>query len=193
LKDFLLLTVRFLGLHGTFSSLHYLPRPFPDVDTPAKYDEAYMRTAKTYNKLYMAAVSPCLFTHFPWKNWVYPDSTLLTRRFQELVQSQPDLIEIISWNGISYKQILLTKTGANLITLEPFRRKREYQKALRNGLRDTITNPGSTFANILFKHTRRDRTPQLRYVSRLHLANEVGRSSCLLVSSTSQFTLYFLA
>lgn len=185
--------MRFLGLHGTFSSLHYLPRPFPDVDTPAKYDEAYMRTAKTYNKLYMAAISPCFFTHFPWKNWVYPDSTLLTRRFQELVQSQPNLIEIISWNGISYKQILLTKTGANLITLEPFRRKREYQKALRNGLRDTITNPGSTFANILFKHTRRGRTPQLRYVSRLHLANEVGRSSCLLVSSTSQFTLYFLS
>jgi Glycosyl hydrolase family 71 len=47
----------------------------------------------------MAGVSPCFFAHFPWKNWVYPETALLPRRFQELVTLQPDLIQIISWNG----------------------------------------------------------------------------------------------
>jgi len=74
-------------------------RPFPDRDTPEKYDAAYLQTGKGRGKVYMASVSPCFYTHFPYKNWVYPDFSLLVRRFQELVTLQPDLIEIISWNG----------------------------------------------------------------------------------------------
>jgi glucan endo-1,3-alpha-glucosidase len=59
-----------------------------------------MQTAKPLGKTYMAGISPCFFTHFPWKNWVYPDLTILVRRFQELVELQPDMIQIISWNGM---------------------------------------------------------------------------------------------
>lgn len=60
---------------------------------------AYIKTARQDGKVYMAGVSPCFFCHFSWKNWVYPDSTLIVRRFQELVNLQPDLVQIISWNG----------------------------------------------------------------------------------------------
>jgi glucan endo-1,3-alpha-glucosidase len=69
------------------------------MDTHRKYDTAYTETAKKYGKVYMAGVSPCFFSHFAWKNWVYPDAGLLVRRFQELIELQPDLIQIISWNG----------------------------------------------------------------------------------------------
>lgn len=77
-------------------------RPYPDKDTPSKYDLAYTQTARRYGKTYMAGVSPCFFAHFPWKNWVYPDLTLLVRRFRELIQLQPDLIQLISWNGTHF-------------------------------------------------------------------------------------------
>lgn len=98
---------RFPVVDGAFSwaawSIFFLfsadRRPYPDHDTPTKYDTAYRVTAREYGKTYMAGVSPCFFAHFPWKNWVYPDLTLLVRRFREIIKTQADLIQIISWNG----------------------------------------------------------------------------------------------
>ena len=60
---------------------------------------AYTQTARKFGKTYMAGVSPCFFSHFPWKNWVYPEQTLLVQRFRKLAELRPDLIQIISWNG----------------------------------------------------------------------------------------------
>lgn len=70
-----------------------------------------MQTAREYDKVYMAGVSPCFFAHFPWKNWVYPETALLPRRLQELITLQPDLIQIISWNGKTMEDLLMKDWG----------------------------------------------------------------------------------
>ena len=47
------------------------------------------------------AVSPWFFTHFNTKNWVFICEDLPTRRWDEILTMQPDLVEIITWNGKS--------------------------------------------------------------------------------------------
>ncbi|KAL4245352.1 Glycoside hydrolase family 71 [Abortiporus biennis] len=58
-------------------------------------------------KTYMAAVSPCFFTHYgedSWnKNWIYrSDDHLLVRRWEHLINSniadRIDIVQVISWN-----------------------------------------------------------------------------------------------
>ncbi|RAO73135.1 uncharacterized protein BHQ10_009147 [Talaromyces amestolkiae] len=50
------------------------------------------------NATYMAPVSPWFFTHFNSKNWVFICEDLPTRRWDEILTMQPDLVEIITWN-----------------------------------------------------------------------------------------------
>lgn len=110
-EDFLSSTGLFPGpLGSAIESSHTYSRPFPDKDTPRKYDRAYVQTGREFGKVYMAGVSPCFFAHFPWKNWVYPDMALLVKRFQELVELQPEFIQIISWNGTLPNPPLLTSS-----------------------------------------------------------------------------------
>ena len=45
------------------------------------------------------AVSPWFSTHFNTKNWVFICESLPTLRWEQMLSLQPDLIEIISWNG----------------------------------------------------------------------------------------------
>jgi glucan endo-1,3-alpha-glucosidase len=47
----------------------------------------------------MTAVSPWFSTHFNTKNWVFVCENLPTLRWEQMLSLQPDLIEIISWNG----------------------------------------------------------------------------------------------
>jgi glucan endo-1,3-alpha-glucosidase len=48
-----------------------------------------------------AAVSPWFSTHFNTKNWVFICEEQITIRWQQMLEMQPELIEIISWNGTS--------------------------------------------------------------------------------------------
>lgn len=47
----------------------------------------------------MIAVSPWYSTHFNTKNWVFVCENLPTLRWEQMLSLQPDLIEIITWNG----------------------------------------------------------------------------------------------
>ncbi|KAF8183465.1 glycosyl hydrolase family 71-domain-containing protein [Mycena galopus ATCC 62051] len=51
---------------------------------------------------YMAGVSPWFFTHYDSntynKNWLYLSDTLLTDRWNEILNLQPQLVELITWN-----------------------------------------------------------------------------------------------
>ncbi|TAQ87155.1 hypothetical protein B7494_g4548 [Chlorociboria aeruginascens] len=49
-------------------------------------------------KPYMAPVSPWFSTHFASKNWVFICEELITDRWNEMLQLQPQLIEIVTWN-----------------------------------------------------------------------------------------------
>ncbi|KAF7328505.1 Glycoside hydrolase [Mycena venus] len=51
---------------------------------------------------YMAGVSPWFFTHYDSstynKNWLYLSDTLLIDRWNEILNLQPQLVELITWN-----------------------------------------------------------------------------------------------
>ncbi|KAJ7677688.1 glycoside hydrolase [Mycena polygramma] len=51
---------------------------------------------------YMAGVSPWFFTHYNQqtfnKNWLYLSDTLLIDRWNEILNLQPQLVELITWN-----------------------------------------------------------------------------------------------
>jgi glucan endo-1,3-alpha-glucosidase len=47
----------------------------------------------------VTAVSPWFATHYNTKNWVFICENLPTLRWEQMLSMQPDLIEIISWNG----------------------------------------------------------------------------------------------
>jgi glucan endo-1,3-alpha-glucosidase len=44
-------------------------------------------------------VSPWFATHFNSKNWVFICENLPTLRWEQMLSMQPDLVEIITWNG----------------------------------------------------------------------------------------------
>lgn len=46
------------------------------------------------------AVSPWFFTHFNTKNWVFICEEQPTHRWEQMLKMKPELIEIISWNGM---------------------------------------------------------------------------------------------
>jgi hypothetical protein len=52
------------------------------------------------SKPYMMPVSPWFYTNLPnWgKNWLWRGDDMWYQRWQEVIQFQPDLVEIISWN-----------------------------------------------------------------------------------------------
>ncbi|KAJ7177107.1 glycoside hydrolase [Mycena filopes] len=47
---------------------------------------------------YMMPVSPWFSTHFNSKNWVFICEELITDRWRQVLELQPQLVEIISWN-----------------------------------------------------------------------------------------------
>ncbi|KAH9810949.1 family 71 glycoside hydrolase [Melampsora americana] len=66
-------------------------------------DIAFQKDAKSSQKLYMAGVSPCFYTHYSDKNFLFKsDDNLYITRWKQLIQMQPqpDFIEIISWNDV---------------------------------------------------------------------------------------------
>lgn len=47
----------------------------------------------------LLAVSPWFYTHFGSKNWAFICEEQASRRWEQMLQMKPDLVEIISWNG----------------------------------------------------------------------------------------------
>ncbi|KAE8399523.1 glycoside hydrolase [Aspergillus pseudonomiae] len=60
------------------------------------WDERFVKALA--GQTYMAPVSPWFATHFNTKNWVFVCENLPTLRWEQMLQLQPNLIEIISWN-----------------------------------------------------------------------------------------------
>jgi glucan endo-1,3-alpha-glucosidase len=82
-------------LDGAFSWSAWAPgNDYKNLDE----DNIYMDGARRNGKIYMAGVSPWFFTHFSYKNWIYKSEVLFQTRWEEIVQRQPDLVEIITWN-----------------------------------------------------------------------------------------------
>ena len=61
-------------------------------------DVLYIQNARANNKTYMAPASPWFFTHFSYKNFIYKSDALWPIRWQQILNLQPEFVEIISWN-----------------------------------------------------------------------------------------------
>ena len=63
-------------------------------------DEGFYKTiANSQGKIYMAAVSPWFSIRSLRKNWIYKSEVLYPTRWREIVEVQPDLVLIVSWNN----------------------------------------------------------------------------------------------
>ncbi|KAG0144605.1 hypothetical protein CROQUDRAFT_672281 [Cronartium quercuum f. sp. fusiforme G11] len=71
--------------------MNWLSWPIGTEKMSTKADLLSQKDAKESGKLYMAGVSPCFFTHYPEKNWIYR-SELIS------MPHPPDFVQIISWN-----------------------------------------------------------------------------------------------
>ena len=74
-------------------------------------DAAYM-AARAAGKVYMAGVSPWFYTHFSYKNWIYKSDDLYVKRWEQIVQMQPDFVEIITWNDYGESSYIGALDGA---------------------------------------------------------------------------------
>mgnify|MGYP002384306871 CR=1 FL=1 len=75
-------------------------------------DHNLLASAQATGKTYMAPLSPWFYTHVwgsGWsKNWLYGSETLLPERWQQIVQLQPDFVEIVTWNDYSESSYMCT-------------------------------------------------------------------------------------
>ncbi|EEB08298.1 glucan endo-1,3-alpha-glucosidase Agn1 [Schizosaccharomyces japonicus yFS275] len=75
-------------------------------------DISYQQLANSLGKLYIAPVSPWFFTHLSYKNFVYKSDWLIMDRWQEMLDMQPDMIEVISWNDFGESHYMGSIRGA---------------------------------------------------------------------------------
>ncbi|KAF8517034.1 alpha-1,3-glucanase [Hysterangium stoloniferum] len=78
---------------------------WPMGNHPVNFDSDRNHIDKNHGRTYMAAVSPCFFTHYgpdSWnKNWIYrSDDWLYNTRWEMLIDNRRfiDIVQIISWN-----------------------------------------------------------------------------------------------
>ena len=68
-------------------------------------DRNLLASAEATNKTYMAPLSSWFYTHVSSdtfnKHWIYGSEILLPERWQQIVDLQPDFVEIITWNDYS--------------------------------------------------------------------------------------------
>ncbi|MCJ1385421.1 hypothetical protein MMC17_008544 [Xylographa soralifera] len=50
------------------------------------------------NQVYMMGVSPWFYTNLPYKNWLWRGDNLWHDRWQQVLEVQPDIVEILTWN-----------------------------------------------------------------------------------------------
>lgn len=58
-----------------------------------------MSSTRVGSNIPEAAVSPWFSTHFNTKNWVFICEEQPVRRWQQILDMKPALVEIITWNG----------------------------------------------------------------------------------------------
>jgi len=68
-------------------------------------DRNLLASARETQKQYMAPLAPWFYTYVwgpGWhKHWIYSSEILLPHRWQQLVELQPDFIQIVTWNDYS--------------------------------------------------------------------------------------------
>lgn len=79
-----------------FFSWNAWPGPTENAATLQGVDNSYI--SQKGSRQYMAPVSPYFFTHLSYKNYMYKTETLWIDRWQTLLQTQPDFIQIVTWN-----------------------------------------------------------------------------------------------
>ncbi|EPY54294.1 glucan endo-1,3-alpha-glucosidase Agn2 [Schizosaccharomyces cryophilus OY26] len=72
---------------------YYSGSPMSDSE-----DQVYMQHAKGNKKKYMGAVSPCMFTHFSDKNFVFFSEGLWYTRWLQMIKLQPNYLQVVTWN-----------------------------------------------------------------------------------------------
>ncbi|EPX74342.1 glucan endo-1,3-alpha-glucosidase Agn2 [Schizosaccharomyces octosporus yFS286] len=72
---------------------YYTGTPLSDSE-----DQVYLQHARSSNKKYMGGVSPCMFTHFTSKNFVFFYEGLWYSRWMQMIKLQPDYLQVITWN-----------------------------------------------------------------------------------------------
>ncbi|WAQ80809.1 hypothetical protein PtA15_1A147 [Puccinia triticina] len=88
--------------------------PTGSENTNTLDDYQFQTNAKASQKLYMAGVSPCFFTHYKDKNWIYrSDDNLYISRWMKLMSmpTPPDFIQIISWNDYGESHYIGPRLG----------------------------------------------------------------------------------
>lgn len=123
-------------------------------------DKNLLASAKATNKTYMAPLAPWFYTHVwgsGWsKNWLFGSETLLPERWQQIVQLQPDFIEIVTWNDYSESSYMCTISsdlpvdmeGINAMINVPqpmhhdawLQLSKHYIQWYKNNARPTVTN-----------------------------------------------------
>ena len=68
-------------------------------------DRNLLTSAKATGKTYMAPIAPWFYTYVwgsDWKkNWIFGSERLFPERWQQIIELNPDFIEIITWNDYS--------------------------------------------------------------------------------------------
>lgn len=68
-------------------------------------DRNLLASARATGKTYMAPLAPWFYTRVwgsGWnKNWIYGSERLFAQRWQQIVELQPDFVQIITWNDYS--------------------------------------------------------------------------------------------
>ncbi|KAL2372768.1 hypothetical protein RJ035_000803 [Blastomyces gilchristii] len=94
-----------LGLHGHESVMEVIDGVFSWDAWPVGAQSKSTHTDEEYmsllgNKPYMMPVSPWFYTNLPqWgKNWLWRGDDLWHDRWQQVIQLQPAMVQVISWN-----------------------------------------------------------------------------------------------
>jgi glucan endo-1,3-alpha-glucosidase len=94
--------------------MNWLAWPTTDANSSTTLDSTYLSGASSSSKTYMATVSPVFFTHYVDKNYIWrSDDNLMLNRWTELLQlsTQPDFIQIVSWNDFSESHYIGPQDG----------------------------------------------------------------------------------
>lgn len=95
------------------------PNSGPDSGIDTSGDRNLLSSARATGKQYMAPISPWFYTHVwgsGWsKNWLYHSEGLLPQRWEQIIQLNPDMVEIITWNDYSESHYICS-IGADLPT-----------------------------------------------------------------------------
>ncbi|EPX73319.1 glucan endo-1,3-alpha-glucosidase Agn1 [Schizosaccharomyces octosporus yFS286] len=86
--------------------------PTTSADMNANDDYYYKQLANSLGKIYIAPISPWFYTHLSYKNWAYKSDWLYVDRLQQMLDVQPDMIEVLTWNDFGESHYIGKIQGA---------------------------------------------------------------------------------